>query len=128
MRTWASLALPIVIGMFFTNASAQSPEPFKLGTVQRGNETFLGLVLRDSIVVNVGRASAALERAPGAAKVRTPRDMKELISRYEEVRARLYAIALAANAPGNDPHTSTILNRSRSCRRSCTPRRFLTRQ
>ena len=55
MRTWASLALPIVIGMFFTNASAQAPEPFKLGTVQRGNETFLGLVLRDSIVVNIGR-------------------------------------------------------------------------
>ncbi len=29
--------------------------------------------------------------------------MKELISRYEEVRARLYAVALAANAPGQRP-------------------------
>jgi 2-keto-4-pentenoate hydratase/2-oxohepta-3-ene-1,7-dioic acid hydratase in catechol pathway len=71
-----------------------------LGTLQRGNDTFVGLVLRDSVVVNIARASAALERAPGAAKVRTPRDMKELISRYEEIRARLYAIAPAANAAG----------------------------
>ena len=71
MKTWASIGIPIIIGMFFTNALAQSPEPFKLGTLQRGNETFLGLVLRDSVVVNVGRASAALDRAPGAAKVRT---------------------------------------------------------
>jgi len=103
MKTWASIGIPIIIGMFFTNALAQSPEPFKLGTLQRGNETFLGLVLRDSVVVNVGRASVALERAPGAAKVRTPRDMKELISRYEEVRARLYAIAASANAGGQRP-------------------------
>ena len=100
MKTWASLALPIIIGTFFTNASAQAPEPFKLGTLQRGNETFLGLVLRDSVVVDVGRASVALERAPGAIKVRIPRDMKDLISRYEEVRARLYAIAVAGNAAG----------------------------
>ena len=100
MKTRSSIALPIIIGLFFTKASAQSPEPFKLGTLQRGNETFVGMVLRDSVVVNIARASAALERAPGAAKVRTPRDMKELISRYEEVRARLYAIAAAANTAG----------------------------
>jgi len=48
MKTWSSIALSIVIGLFFTKASAQSPEPFKLGTLQRGNETFVGLVLRDS--------------------------------------------------------------------------------
>jgi len=100
MKTWSSIALPIIMGLLFTKASAQSPEPFKLGTLQRGNETFVGLVLRDSVVVNIARASAALERAPAAAKVRTPRDMKELISRYEEIRARLYAIAAAANAAG----------------------------
>ena len=73
MKTWSSIALSIMVGLFFTKASAQSPEPFKLGTLQRGNETFVGLVLGDSVVVNIARANAALERVPGAAKVGTPR-------------------------------------------------------
>jgi 2-keto-4-pentenoate hydratase/2-oxohepta-3-ene-1,7-dioic acid hydratase in catechol pathway len=103
MKFWMFIAVLIVSGVLATSVSAQAPEPFKLGTLQRGNETFVGLVLRDSVVVNIGRASAALERAPGAAKVRTPRDMKELISRYEEVRARLHAIAASANAAGQRP-------------------------
>jgi 2-keto-4-pentenoate hydratase/2-oxohepta-3-ene-1,7-dioic acid hydratase in catechol pathway len=102
MNTWLPIAVPLIISMSFTSVSAQAPEPFKLGTLQRGNETFVGLVLRDSVVVHIGRASAALERAPGVAKVRTPRDMKELISRYEEVRPRLSAIA-AAKASGQRP-------------------------
>ena len=127
MKTWASIGIPIIIGMFFTNALAQSPEPFKLGTLQLGNETFLGLVLRDSVVVNVGRASAALERAPGAAKVRTPRDMKELISRYEEVRARLYAIAASANAVRQRPGYVYDL-RSLKILPPSIPRRFSTQQ
>jgi 2,4-diketo-3-deoxy-L-fuconate hydrolase len=103
MKSWISIAVLIVSGVLPTSLPAQAPEPFKLGTLQRGNETFLGLVLRDSVVANVGRANAALERVPGAAKVATPRDMKELISRYEEVRARLHAIAAAANAAGQRP-------------------------
>lgn len=103
MKTRTCAALAIVIGMFFGSALAQTPEAFKLGTLQRGNETFVGLILRDSVVVNIGRANAALERGPDATKVRIPRDMKELISRYDEVRSRLYAIAGAGNTTGQRP-------------------------
>ncbi|HYY25815.1 MAG TPA: fumarylacetoacetate hydrolase family protein [Candidatus Udaeobacter sp.] len=103
MKTGLSIAVSLLIGMFFTSASAQTPVPFKLGTLQRGNETFVGLVLRDSVVAHIGQASAALERASGGAKTRAPRDMKELISRYEELRPRLSAIAAAANGSGRRP-------------------------
>jgi hypothetical protein len=108
MKTWVTIAIPLIISMFFTNVSAQAPEPFKLGTLQRGNETFVGLVLRDSVVVHIGRASAALERAPGAAKLRTPRDMKELISRYEEVRPASLLLRRWPTLRGNGPVTYTI--------------------
>jgi hypothetical protein len=35
MKTWSSIALPIIIGLFFTKASAQSPEPFKLALIRQ---------------------------------------------------------------------------------------------
>ena len=59
MKLWMFIAVLIVSGVLATSVSAQAPEPFKLGTLQRGNETFVGLILRDSVVVNIGRASAA---------------------------------------------------------------------
>jgi 2-keto-4-pentenoate hydratase/2-oxohepta-3-ene-1,7-dioic acid hydratase in catechol pathway len=80
------------------NSWAQAREPFKLGTFENRGQVFLGLVLRDSLVVNISQANAAL---PGV-KLAIPTDMKDLIVRYDELRPRLYAIADAvAAAPAN---------------------------
>jgi 2-keto-4-pentenoate hydratase/2-oxohepta-3-ene-1,7-dioic acid hydratase in catechol pathway len=72
----------------------QDQVSFKLGTFADHGRVFLGLVLRDSLVVDISRANAAL----AGAKPAIPSDMKELIHRYEELRGRLYAIANAAAA------------------------------
>jgi 2-keto-4-pentenoate hydratase/2-oxohepta-3-ene-1,7-dioic acid hydratase in catechol pathway len=71
---------------------AQAQQPFKLGTFEEGGRVFLGLVLRDALVVHLAEANAAV---PGA-KPAIPADMKELIARYDELRPRLNAIATAA--------------------------------
>lgn len=70
-------------------------EPFKLGTFDHRGQTFVGLVLRDSIVINIVGANAALERENRSwRKLRMPQEMKELIGRYEPdgLKQRLYAI------------------------------------
>ena len=75
-----------------TGAAAR--EPFKLGTFERGGRPLIGVVLRDTQVVDLAEANAAFERRNAAgAKVRTPADMNELIERYDtDLKARLYAI------------------------------------
>src|ERR1044071_4880315 len=98
MKTWLSIAAPLMILAAFGSVSAQTPVPFKLGTFQRGNETFVGLVLRDTTVVHLGQANTAIERSSGTAKMRLPREMKELISRYDEIKPRLHAIAAASDS------------------------------
>ncbi len=77
-------------------ALSQAPnvaEPFKLGTFGIGGEPTIGLVLRDSLIVEIDAANAALERDQGAAALAMPDDMLGLIEAYDDgLRARLYAI------------------------------------
>src|SRR5512132_2241327 len=75
---------------------------FKLGTFEQGGRTFLGLVLRDSQIVEIARANAAYEQANASAqKLVAPTDMKQLITRYDsDWRARLTAIARTIPATG----------------------------
>lgn len=76
-------------------ASDQVPEEFKLGTFAHQGRVFAGLVLRDTIVIDIEKANAALEREnPSWRKFPMPRDMKELIRGYEEkgLKERLQAI------------------------------------
>ena len=71
-----------------TVAFGQGTPPFKLGTFELKGRTFVGVVLKDSAVIDLAEASAAL-KAP-AAKVAMPADMKDLIARYDNgVRARI---------------------------------------
>jgi 2-keto-4-pentenoate hydratase/2-oxohepta-3-ene-1,7-dioic acid hydratase in catechol pathway len=84
-----ALGLATAQGLF-----GQIREPFKLGTFEEHGNVFLGLVLRDSLVVDIARANDAL----AGAKPRIPLDMKELIVRYEELRPRLYALANAVSS------------------------------
>ncbi len=68
-------------------------EPFKLGTFQTTGEPFVGIVLRDSLVIDAAAANAELLRNPSAPAVSLPSDMLGVISAYEYgVQRRLYDI------------------------------------
>ena len=72
---------------------ATSAEPFKVGTFEIRGAPVVGLVLRDSLIIDVRTANSALERNPMYPQVPMPTDMLELIGRYEYgVKARLYEI------------------------------------
>lgn len=78
--------------------------PYKLGTFEREGKTFMGLVLRDTQVVDIAQASAAFEAGnSSAAKLAVPADLKGVIVAYESGwKERLGAIAKAIpaqNAP-----------------------------
>jgi 2-keto-4-pentenoate hydratase/2-oxohepta-3-ene-1,7-dioic acid hydratase in catechol pathway len=74
-------------------AALASAEPFKVGTFGIGCRPTVGIVLRDSLIVDLGAANAALELDPAYPKIPMPEDMLELIGRYEYgLQRRLYEI------------------------------------
>ncbi len=79
-------------GQGFSFAQSAS-EPFKFGTFEREGEMFLGVVLRDSHVVDLERANRVLERSPLVVTLPMARDMKELAGRYDlDLSSRIHAI------------------------------------
>src|SRR5687767_15910073 len=86
------MALILGATLMATASDAQSTkpaEPFKVGTFEIRKSPTVGLVLRDSLIVDIAAANAAV---PGS-KVAAPRDMIDLIERYDSgVRARLVEI------------------------------------
>ncbi|MEP7314233.1 MAG: hypothetical protein ABI859_16740, partial [Pseudomonadota bacterium] len=101
--TWvAGLALAAAVAQL-TAAAAESPAvPFKLGTFQAADREYVGLVIKDSTVVDIAAANSAWERrSAGATKLKMPADMKELIARYEgELGPRLRELARFASTSG----------------------------
>jgi len=53
--------------------SGGAPIPFKLGTFERNGQAFVGLVLRDTQVVEIARANAAFEASSAPAPRRQRR-------------------------------------------------------
>ncbi len=81
-------------------AHAQAPTPFKLGTFERQGRAFVGVVLREALVVDLEAASAAVATV-AAARVPAPADMKDLIARYDVgVRDRIREIVAAVEKAG----------------------------
>lgn len=81
-------------------ATAQAPTAFKLGTFERDGRPFVGIVLRESIVVDFAAAHAAI-RTP-ASTVAPPADMKDLIVRYDAgLRARIGDIVRSVEGSGS---------------------------
>ena len=73
--------------------AATSAEPFKVGTFEIHGVPHVGIVLRDSLIVDLEVANIVLEANPTYPKIPMPADMLELISRYEYgVKLRLYEI------------------------------------
>jgi 2-keto-4-pentenoate hydratase/2-oxohepta-3-ene-1,7-dioic acid hydratase in catechol pathway len=94
-----------VIGMLAIATSLQTVRaqgtPYKLGTFMDGTRTFVGLVLNDSLVIDIAAANQAYEKQnPTAARVAAPADMRQLIAGYESggIKARLATLAAAAAA------------------------------
>ncbi len=105
MRT---VRLSLVLGLLVTLTSPaasfgqamESAEPYKVGTFDIHGVPHVGLVLRDSLVVDIEAANRALETDPTYPKIPMPEDMLELIGRYEYgLKYRLYEIVnhLVAN-------------------------------
>ena len=92
----------MILGLFVAlawavPASAQTDitpvEPFKVGTFDIHDVPHVGLVLRDSLVIDIEAANMALASNPDYPTVPMPEDMLELIGRYEYgLRYRLYEI------------------------------------
>jgi 2-keto-4-pentenoate hydratase/2-oxohepta-3-ene-1,7-dioic acid hydratase in catechol pathway len=102
--TWVA-GLAFSAALLQLAAAAAQPEaiPFKLGTFRAADREYLGLVLRDSTVVDITAANSAWEkRNASAKKLRMPTDMKDLIARYDaELGPRLRELARFAVAGGN---------------------------
>ncbi len=101
MRSLFLILLVALASPAFVPAQAtDSAEPFKLGTFELHGVPHLGLVLRDSLVVDLESANMALEADPAYPKVPLPEDMLELIGLYDYgFKYRLYEIVnhLVAN-------------------------------
>ena len=78
----------------------QAPTPFKLGSFERQGRPFVGIVLRESVVIDFAAAHVAIRTPPST--VTPPADMKDLIVRYDQgLRTRIVDIVgtvTAANA------------------------------
>jgi 2-keto-4-pentenoate hydratase/2-oxohepta-3-ene-1,7-dioic acid hydratase in catechol pathway len=98
MRVLAILtALAVVVGVAPAaaqgNPAVSSAEPFKLGTFDLGGEPRIGVVLRDTLVVDLMAANRALERDPSYPPIPMPPTMVDLVGRYEYgMKTRLYEI------------------------------------
>lgn len=91
-----SLAVAAILSLSAPRLHAQGNavvEPFKLGTFQTGAKPFVGIVLRDSVIIDAAAANAELLRNPHQPSVSLPEDMLGVISAYEYgVQRRLYDI------------------------------------
>jgi len=75
-------------------SAAQETIPFKLGTFAVQDRNFVGVVLREEVVIDLVAASAAVQPAT---TVQMPTDMKALIERYDSgVRERIVQILRSA--------------------------------
>ncbi|MDA1080188.1 MAG: fumarylacetoacetate hydrolase family protein [Gemmatimonadetes bacterium] len=104
----ALATVALLLAAFGHEAAAQaSPEPFKVGTFERAGRPFVGIVLRESHVIDFAAAHAAV-RSP-ASTLAAPTDMKDLIARYESgVRSRIVELIRAAGDVTRSTHPSYV--------------------
>jgi 2-keto-4-pentenoate hydratase/2-oxohepta-3-ene-1,7-dioic acid hydratase in catechol pathway len=78
-------------------AATSAPVTYKLGTFERQGKTFVGVVLRDAVVIDLAVANTTMTQP--ASKVKAPTDMLDLIARYQTgVRQRIVEVVTAVNA------------------------------
>ena len=88
-------------------AFAADPPPYKLGTFEAQGKTFIGAVVDDAVVIDLGAAATALRRPANAA----PRDMRDLIARYDTgVRDLIVASVTAVTAQSGGARPSYAMD------------------
>src|SRR6185436_1309313 len=95
------IVLGVLAGVAIAGAlvHGQAATPFRLGTFERQGKAFVGVVLRDTVVIDLAAAHAAVQPASTLA---APADMKDLINRYDTgLRARIGDIVRSVNAAAN---------------------------
>jgi 2-keto-4-pentenoate hydratase/2-oxohepta-3-ene-1,7-dioic acid hydratase in catechol pathway len=89
----ATLTAVFLPALTFGQSVSDIAEPFKVGTFEINGAPQVGVVLRDSLIIDLSAANAALERNSNYPAVPLPADMTELISRYDYgMKRRLYEI------------------------------------
>jgi 2-keto-4-pentenoate hydratase/2-oxohepta-3-ene-1,7-dioic acid hydratase in catechol pathway len=93
MRRSSVLTLILWLAMPALCASQTIAEPFKVGTFEIDGVATVGIVLRDSLIVEFDAANRTLERNSAYPEIPLPADMLELISRYDYgLKRRLYEL------------------------------------
>jgi 2-keto-4-pentenoate hydratase/2-oxohepta-3-ene-1,7-dioic acid hydratase in catechol pathway len=94
------VALCVAMACSVGSAAESKTVAFKLGTFQTQGRQYVGLVLRDTVVIDVAAANAQYERThASASKVRFPADLKDIIARYDsELAPRLRLLAAENDA------------------------------
>jgi 2-keto-4-pentenoate hydratase/2-oxohepta-3-ene-1,7-dioic acid hydratase in catechol pathway len=93
MRKSTILALFLLLILPALGLPQSIAEPFKVGTFEIDGSPTVGIVLRDSLIVELDAANLALERDSRYPQIPLPADMLELISRYDYgLKRRLYEI------------------------------------
>ncbi len=90
-------ALALAVGIGIVSPGAQGPTPYKLGMFQQGDRVFVGMVLRDEVVIDLIRTIGG-----------TPSTLKALIAQWSEPTAARLA-SVAADATENPPASAMKL-------------------
>ena len=92
----AALLVAVAVPVGLRAQGLESAEPFKVGTFQIDGSETVALVLRDTLIVDIGAANSELELDPTYPRLTMPADMLELIGQYEYgLKYRLYEIVNA---------------------------------
>lgn len=87
--------------------AAQEVAPFKLGTFEHEGRAFVGVVLGESLVIDLAAANAT--HPTRLAAVASPTDMKDLIERYDDgLRARIVEIVRYVTDPPTGPRPAWL--------------------
>jgi 2-keto-4-pentenoate hydratase/2-oxohepta-3-ene-1,7-dioic acid hydratase in catechol pathway len=90
-------------------AAESSTKPFKLGTFDAQGRVVVGAVLDESLVLDLGAAATSLKRSAAA-----PRDMRDLIARYDSGGRELIVAAIAGAAGASRPAYAIELSKVRT--------------
>jgi len=84
-----------------TSAAAADSRAFKLGTFERGGQRFVGIVVKDSLVIDLAAAddATALAVRKGGSS-----EMKDVIARYDDsLRERIQRLVMLLDTSANHP-------------------------
>ena len=85
MKKAGLTAIGLALSLVCLAAQTPPATAYKLGTFEQGGRAFLGLVLKDAVVVDLSKADPSL-----------PTEMKGLLQNYDTIRVKLASIAASA--------------------------------